>query len=166
MLQLIYSLCDMIFHKVGYKSKQINHEIINGIQRRKIDRGVVVYDFWSYTKVVKVSHNWVLFMIDVWLRKLSFIHYWSPPVTVRPAVTSHTYVAKNHRKCQSTMVSEASLLSMNIRIATLDVIMGKGPTTSSSVTIRTPRKIEENTKWVQMIIFKWLNNILQNDLYV
>ena len=45
---LIYSLCDMIFHKVGYKSKQINHEIINGIQRRKIDRGVVVYDLELY----------------------------------------------------------------------------------------------------------------------
>ena len=127
--------------------------------------GVWLCMIWSYTKVVKVSHNWVLFMIDVWLHKLSIIHYWSPPVTVWPAVTSHTYVAKNHRKCQSAMISEVSLLSMNIRIATPDVIMGKGPTTSSSVTIRTSRKREENSKWVRMIIFKWLNDILQNDHY-
>ena len=128
--------------------------------------GVWLCMIWSYTKVVKVSHNWVLFMIDVWLHKLSFIHYWSPPVTVRPACDiPHISRKKSSRKCQSAMISEVSLLSMNIRIATPDVIMGKGPTTSSSVTIRTSRKREENSKWVRMIIFKWLNDILQNDHY-
>ena len=33
---------------LGINQKQVNHEINIGIQRRKIDRGVVVYDLELY----------------------------------------------------------------------------------------------------------------------